>query len=118
MPPFMDRGRPLVMSLEDVELADGGIVGGKAASLGSLSRLELVKVPAGFCVTTHAFQRVVAQLPSIHEPLERLLRIKPGEVGPMRELSAAIREAIAAAAIPDDIVAAIKGSLRRLGEEC
>jgi rifampicin phosphotransferase len=113
----MDQGWPFVMSLEDVDLADVGIVGGKAAHLGSLSKLELVKVPAGFCVTTHAFQRVVAQLPSINEPLERLLRVKPDEVGPIGALSAAIREAIVAAAIPDDIAAAIKGALRRRGED-
>jgi phosphoenolpyruvate synthase/pyruvate phosphate dikinase len=114
----MDRGTPLVMSLDDVGLADVGIVGGKAAHLGSLSKLELLKVPAGFCVTTHAFQRIVAQLPLIEEPLERLLHVKPEDLRPIRALSAAIREAIVDAAIPDDIAGAIEGALRRLGEEC
>jgi pyruvate,water dikinase len=113
----MDCARPFVVALEDVELAHVGIVGGKAAHLGSLSKLELVKVPAGFCVTTHAFQRIVAQLPSIDEPLEQLLRVEPDDVRPIRALSAAIREAIVDAAIPDDIAAAIKGALRELGEE-
>ena len=34
------------------------VVGGKGANLGALSRIEGLRVPAGFCVTTDAFQRI------------------------------------------------------------
>jgi pyruvate,water dikinase len=111
----MERGVPFVMQLEDVDLTHVALVGSKAAHLGSLSMLEFAKVPAGFCVTTHAFQRVLAQL-RIDELLERLQRVKPDKAGAIGKLSAAIREAIVAAAIPDDIAVAIKRALRRLGE--
>jgi phosphoenolpyruvate synthase/pyruvate phosphate dikinase len=113
----MAVGTAFVISLEEVDLDDVGMVGGKAAQLGSLSRLERLQVPAGFCVTTRAFQRIVAQLPSIDEPLERLQHVKVDEIRTIAALSAAIRHSIVDAAIPDDIAEEIKGALTRLGEQ-
>jgi rifampicin phosphotransferase len=34
-------------------------------------------VPAGFCGTTDAFQRILAESPSIDDRLDRLSRVKP-----------------------------------------
>ncbi len=44
----------LVVDLQDVVGADVARVGGKGASLGELMRIEGVRVPPGFCVTTDA----------------------------------------------------------------
>ena len=49
-----------VLELDEVDESQGAVVGGKGANLGALARLDGVRVPAGFCVTTEAFQRVVA----------------------------------------------------------
>ncbi|MFZ0189842.1 MAG: PEP/pyruvate-binding domain-containing protein, partial [Streptosporangiaceae bacterium] len=41
------------------------LVGGKGARLGGLSRIDGIRVPAGFCVTTDAFRQIMAEAPSI-----------------------------------------------------
>ncbi len=46
-----------VVDLTSVGLSDVHLVGGKAARLGELSRIEGIQVPAGFCVTTAVFRR-------------------------------------------------------------
>ncbi|HZD72846.1 MAG TPA: PEP/pyruvate-binding domain-containing protein, partial [Actinomycetota bacterium] len=61
-----------VLELEEIDQTQVAPVGGKGAHLGELSRIEGVRVPAGFCVTTDAFQRVMAEAPSIDDQLDRL----------------------------------------------
>ena len=64
---------------------------GKRAQLGELSRIDGIRVPAGFCVTTDAFRRVVAELPSIDDQLDRLRGWSRPTSAPIRTLSAQIR---------------------------
>ena len=58
---------------------------------GELSRIEGIRVPAGFCVTTDAFRRIMAEAPSIDERLDRLSRLDPDDREAIRTLSAEIR---------------------------
>jgi pyruvate,water dikinase len=51
---------PYVLDLEDVDRTQVATVGGKGASLGELIRIDGIQVPAGFCVTTHAYRRAMA----------------------------------------------------------
>jgi rifampicin phosphotransferase len=44
-------------------------------------------VPAGFCVTTDAFQRILAEAPSIDDRLDLLSRAKPIDREAIRALS-------------------------------
>ena len=48
-----------VLSLEDIDQTQVAVVGGKGALLVELSRIEGIRVPAGFCVTTDAFERIL-----------------------------------------------------------
>ena len=105
-----------VLGFEEIDEAQVALVGGKGANLGELSRIDGIRVPAGFCVTTDAFRRVMAEAPSIDDRLDRLSRLKPDDREAIRTLSAEIRRTIEAVAIPDDLAAAITGSLARLGE--
>lgn len=50
-----------VVELGEVGRDDVALVGGKAAHLGELMRIDAVHVPAGFCVTTDAFRRALAE---------------------------------------------------------
>src|SRR5215216_1660089 len=93
------------------------LVGGKAANLGELSRIEGIRVPAGFCVTTQAFQRIIEKTPSIDDRLDRLSRLKPDDREAIRALSAEIRRTLEGIAIPDDLAAAITRPLGPLGEQ-
>jgi pyruvate,water dikinase len=106
-----------VLGLEDVDLSQAALVGGKGAHLGELARIGGVRVPPGFCVTTQAFQRIMADAPSMDERLDRLGRLKADDSGAIGALSADVRRTLAGMAMPDDVGAAIAGGLARLGEE-
>ena len=105
-----------VLELQEVDETQVAVVGGKGAHLGELSRIEGVRVPAGFCVTTDAFRRIMADAPSIDDRLDRLSRLSPDDREAIRTLSAEIRRALEGIAIPDDLAAAITRSVARLGE--
>src|SRR4051812_5422567 len=106
-----------VFGLEEIDQTQVAVVGGKGANLGELSRIEGIRVPAGFCVTTSAFQRIMAEAPSIDDRLDQLSRLKPDGRGAIRALSAEIRRTIEGIAIPDDLADAITRALARLGEQ-
>jgi phosphoenolpyruvate synthase/pyruvate phosphate dikinase len=105
-----------VLDFQEIDPTQIAIVGGKCAQLGELSRIEGVRVPAGFCVTTDAFRRIMAQAPSVNERLDLLSRLKPGDREAIGTLSAEIRQTIEAITIPHDLAAAIAAALVRLGE--
>jgi phosphoenolpyruvate synthase/pyruvate phosphate dikinase len=106
-----------VLDFQEIDQTRVGVVGGKGALLGELSRIEGIRVPAGFCVTTAAFQRILAKAPSIDDRLDPLSRLKPDDREAIRALSAEIRRAIEAVAIPEDLASAITRPLARLGEQ-
>jgi rifampicin phosphotransferase len=106
-----------VLGFQDIDKTQVAIVGGKGAHLGELSRIEGIRVPPGFCVTTNAFGRFMAEAPSIEDLLDRLSRLNPDDRNAIRKLSAEIRRALDGIAIPDDVAAAITLALARLGEQ-
>ncbi|MGA5900330.1 rifamycin-inactivating phosphotransferase [Streptomyces venetus] len=110
----MDR---YVWDLQEIDETQVAVVGGKGAHLGGLSGIEGVHVPGGFCVTTDAFRRIMAEAPSIDDLLDRLSRLNPDDRQEIRTLSARLRRAVEAVAIPDDLAAAITRALARFGEQ-
>jgi phosphoenolpyruvate synthase/pyruvate phosphate dikinase len=104
-----------VLDLEEIDKTQVALVGGKGAHLGELSRIEGIRVPAGFCVTTDAFRRIMTTVPWIDGQLDRLSRLDPGDRQAIRTLSAEIRRTLEEIAIPDDLAAAITRSVTRLG---
>ncbi|WP_307832600.1 rifamycin-inactivating phosphotransferase [Planomonospora sp. ID91781] len=104
-----------VVDLQEVDETQVAVVGGKAAQLGGLSRIEGVRVPAGFCVTTAAFRRIMTEAPSVGDRLDRLSRLDPDDRESIRTLSAEIRRTMEGIAVPDDLAAAITRALARLG---
>src|SRR5436190_14092697 len=106
-----------VLGFREIDQTQIAVVGGKGASLGELSRIDGIRVPAGFCVTTDAFQRIRAGALSIDERLDRLTGLKPEDRPAIRALSEEIRRTLEGVAIPDDLGAAITGPLARLGEQ-
>ncbi|XXY41198.1 rifamycin-inactivating phosphotransferase [Sorangium sp. So ce260] len=105
-----------MLGLQEVDRTRIREVGGKGAGLGELARLEGIRVPAGFCVSTYAFDRVMGEAPSLGELLDRLSRLKAEDREGIRALSAEIRTIIEGIAIPGDVEDAIARSLVGLGE--
>ncbi|MGP3974195.1 rifamycin-inactivating phosphotransferase [Streptomyces sp. 8N114] len=106
-----------VLDLQELDEAQVAVVGGKGAQLGGLSRIEGIRVPGGFCVTTDAFRRIMAEAPSIDDRLDQLSRLNPDDREAIRTLSAQIRRTIEGVAVPGDLAAAITGALAQLGEQ-
>jgi len=106
-----------VLGFEEIDQTQVAVVGGKGAHLAELSRIEGIRVPAGFCVTTDAFRRIMAEAPSIDDRLDQLSRLNPDDRETIPTLSAEIRRTIEGIAIPEDLAAAITRSLARLGEQ-
>ncbi|WP_328433287.1 rifamycin-inactivating phosphotransferase [Streptomyces sp. NBC_00425] len=107
---------PYVRDLHHVDETHIPAVGGKGANLGGLSRIEGIRVPAGFCVTTDAFRRIMAEAPSLDDRLDQLSRLEPEDGEAIRALSAQIRRTIEGIVVPDELAGAIVGALAELGE--
>ena len=105
-----------VLGLHEVDEMQVAVVGGKGAHLGGLSQIDGIRVPAGFCVTTDAFRRIMAEAPSIDDRLDQLSRLNPDDREAIRTLSAEIRRTLEEIVIPGDLAAAITGALAQLGE--
>ncbi len=105
-----------VLDLHEVDATQVARVGGKGAHLGGLTRIDGIRVPGGFCVTTDAFRRVLADTPAVGELLDRLSRLDPDDRDGIRTLSARLRRTVEAIPVPDDLAAAVTGALARLGD--
>jgi hypothetical protein len=73
----------LVLSDDATQVA---VVGGKGAHLGELSRIDGIRVPPGFCVTTGAFRRIMRAAPPIDDRLDRLSRLDADDREAIRTL--------------------------------
>jgi len=109
--------RNVVLSFADVDQTKLALVGGKGANLGELWRIEGVRVPDGFCISTEAFARIVAETPAILEGLDRLSRLAPNERGKIADVSRELRRLIEGVTVPWDIQEEIFRALARLGEK-
>lgn len=107
-----------VLDFQDVDRTSVGVVGGKGASLGELARIEGVLVPAGFCITTHAFERILQRIgPSLTETLDRLAELPAEDLASIAVLSADARRLVEEAAIPGEVADAIAKAHARFGTE-
>jgi len=105
-----------VLGFEEIDQTQVALVGGKGASLGELARIDGIRVPRGFCVTTDAFRRIMASAFAVDEALDRLTQLDPDDRDGIRTRAAELRKTIEAIAMPDDLAAAIISEVARLDE--
>ncbi len=106
-----------VMDIREIDETQTAIVGGKGANLGALSRIDGIRVPVGFCVTTDGFRRAIADARALDDLMEQLSRATSDDHDRIRVLSARARDAIERAPIPDDVTTAVAHALAELGEQ-
>jgi phosphoenolpyruvate synthase/pyruvate phosphate dikinase len=106
-----------VLGFQDIGTTEIMAVGGKGANLGELSRVEGIRVPDGFCISTAAFKRIIGATPPMNEFLDQLSRLTLEDRDSIAELSGEIRRVIEGIAIPEEIQEAITHFLSRLGEK-
>ncbi len=66
-----------VLGFEEIDKTKLAIVGGKGANLGELSRIEGIRVPEGFCVTTEAYKRIIGDNQELNQLLDQLSLLQP-----------------------------------------
>ncbi|HYF62851.1 MAG TPA: PEP/pyruvate-binding domain-containing protein, partial [Herpetosiphonaceae bacterium] len=106
-----------VLGFEDIDRTMIEAAGGKGANLGELARIDGIRVPAGFCVSTAAFGRIVAGAPALGALIDQLAPLRAEDREPIAALGAEIRRTIEGVAIPADIEREIAGALARLGQD-
>jgi rifampicin phosphotransferase len=106
-----------VLAFRDIDKTKIMLVGGKGANLGEIFKLDAIRVPDGFCISTEAFRRIIGEGPSIHKVLDQLSLLKAEDRKKISELSGEIRRLIEGIAIPEDIHEELTRHLSRLGEE-
>jgi rifampicin phosphotransferase len=109
--------KPYVLEFREVGKTQLFLVGGKGLNLGKLSKIHGIQVPDGFCVTTEAFQKALAQHEAFHALLSQLTLLKVVDRARIREISKKIREVIMEVEIPADVVKAVAYYHSRFGDE-
>lgn len=109
--------RSLVLDFQEMDKKQLGLVGGKGLHLGELSKIEGIRVPEGFCVTTVGYQRAIEQNETYHSMLNRLTMLSAEDRDQIVEISRKIRQTIMEVEIPSDVVTAVTRYLSRFGEE-
>jgi phosphoenolpyruvate synthase/pyruvate phosphate dikinase len=104
-----------LIRLDQLGRNDVALAGGKAANLGELTRIDGVRVPPGFCLSTHVFRRFVTE-PSIDELLVRLAHTRPADRDRIVAVSCEIRSTIERSPFPADLLASILDAVDEVGE--
>jgi len=102
--------KPFTLDLSEIGRNQTALVGGKAASLGMLTRLSGIAVPPGFCVTVPSFTAAIAGIRDADGELEC---IDSAAVGDPHLVAAArrLRTMIERASLPSVLVAEIRARL-------
>lgn len=96
----------MILSFQQIDPDDLTRVGGKGQNLGALARAGF-PVPPGFCVTTAAYRRFVADCPALPSLLDRLDALDPDDIAGARTLGTATREALLAVPLAPPLIAEI-----------
>jgi pyruvate, water dikinase len=104
----------LVVPLTDAASAGAGAVGGKAASLGELSRAG-VTVPPGYAVTTSAFTAALAAIDPDGALRAGIEALPAADLAAIGHACAGFRALVAGAPLPADVAAAITSGYAELG---
>ncbi|MDK4700658.1 phosphoenolpyruvate synthase [Rhizobium sp. CNPSo 4062] len=105
----------VTVRLSEVDRNQASLVGGKAANLGELAKVEGVVVPAGLCVTTDVFSAVLAGSPEVGAAIGRLDLALGGEGATNAVLCAEVRLLIERLTVPKSVVASISALLAEGG---
>lgn len=102
-----------VLDFEEIDAAALPLVGGKGANLGEMVKAGF-PVPPGFCVTTAAFQRFIAQADPdwLYGPLDQ---IEAADLDSTRQIGAQIRDRLRQTPIPADIRDAVLSAWEQHG---
>jgi len=106
-----------VLGFQDIDKTKLMLIGGKGANLGELSKIDGIRVPEGFCVTTEAYKRAITHNEEFNALLDQLSALKLEDRERIREISGRIRKVIEDVKILPDIEEEVFCYITELGEE-
>ncbi|NLM40593.1 MAG: phosphoenolpyruvate synthase [Firmicutes bacterium] len=107
----------MIIGLSDIEDKDINLVGSKAHNLGKLTKIPIINVPGGFCVTVAAYREATAQSRVFQDLLCELDQLTPKQREQITHLSRRIREEILELEIPNSVRKEIEHQLDMLGPD-
>ncbi|WP_334074538.1 MULTISPECIES: phosphoenolpyruvate synthase [Paenibacillus] len=107
----------IVLGFQEMDKTQHSLVGGKGLNLGELSKIQGIRVPEGFCVTTAGYRQAIEHNETYHALLNRLATLKEEDREQIGEISRKIRETLMEVEIPSDVVKTVTHYLSRFGEE-
>ncbi len=103
-----------IVWFEEIGREDVGVVGGKGANLGELTRAQ-IPVPPGFVVTAQAYFRFL-EVSGLRSRIEELLSpLDPNNSDQLQKISNEIKKAITDASMPEDIARQVREAYREMG---
>jgi len=110
----VQRTSSFILRLEETGAEDLPLVGGKGANLGELTEAG-VPVPPAFIITSMAYRHFL-QTAQLSDVLRRqVANVNVEDPERLTAVSSRVRKLITTAALPDDLVAAIKAEYAALG---
>ncbi len=104
-----------VLGFHEIDKTRLAVVGGKGLNLGELSRIEGIRVPEGFCITTGAYKKAIRHNEEFNTLLEQLSTLKVNDRKGIGAISGQIRRVIEGIGIAKDIEEEITSYLAKLG---
>lgn len=105
------------IGLRGIDKTMHALVGGKAANLGELFKIEGIAIPDGFCITTNAYKEIFENNNELSSLLDHLNSIPAYNRTAISETCAAIRSIIENISIPDHIAEAIETKRTQYGNQ-
>jgi rifampicin phosphotransferase len=106
-----------ILSFQEIDKTKLAIVGGKGANLGELSRIDGIRVPEGFCITTEVYKEIIGTNAEFNSLLDQLAILKADNRKGISEISAKIRMVIESIPISKDKAEEILGYLTKFDEK-
>lgn len=92
-----------VLNFQRIDKTMLSLAGGKGTNLGELCRIEHLKVPYGFCVTTEAYKETIGNNYEVNSLLDKLSDLRADDRKRIAVLSAKIRRTIEEISIPESL---------------
>jgi pyruvate,water dikinase len=86
--------KPYILTFNEIDKTDLMAVGGKGLNLGVLSKIDGIRVPDGFCVTTEAYRKSIESNAELKALIEKLTELKSDDRNQISQISKSIRSVI------------------------
>ncbi|MDD4046582.1 MAG: phosphoenolpyruvate synthase [Tissierellia bacterium] len=105
-----------ILTFNEIDKTNLMAVGGKGVNLGELSKIDVIKVPDGFCVTTEAYRKSIESSAELKALIEKLTQLKADDRDQISQICKSIRSVIENFRMESDIQSEIISVLSKYGD--